>query len=369
MVDQAVILVGGQGTRLRPLTSLTPKPVLDVVDRPFLVHMLDWLARHGIRRAVLACGFRSEVVVEKLGDRSPSGVELTYVHEPEPLGTAGALKFCEEHLDERFLMLNGDVLTDLDLTAQLAFHEAQGATGTLGLVPVEDPSAFGLVRLQDDGSVRGFVEKPKPEEIDTDLISAGCYVLERSVLQLIPAGRAVSIEREVFPRLVSNGLYGFAHRGAYFMDLGTPERYLDGVRDVLTGTLTTETYALLDGRGVRVDPSAAVGAATIPGPAWIGADASIGDDVTIGPGSVIASGASIGDRAVIDGSVVLAGAQVGEGAELRRALIGAGASVGAAATIGEFAVVGPGANVDPGTVVEPATKIEATEEAGDVAAH
>lgn len=367
MVDQAIILVGGQGTRLRPLTSRTPKPILDVVDRPFLVHMLDWLHRHGIRRAVLACGFRSEVIVETLGDRSPSGVELTYVHEPEPLGTAGALKFCEEHLGDRFLMLNGDVLTDLDLTAQLAYHAHHGGSGTLGLVPVEDPSAFGLVRLEESGAVRGFVEKPKPEEIDTDLISAGCYVLERSVLDLIPSGRAVSIEREVFPKLVGNGLHGFAHRGAYFMDLGTPERYLDGIQDVLTGTLSTETFAKLDARGIYVDPTAKIGGATIAAPAWIGPNATVGNDATIGPGSVVGDGATIGDRAAVTNSVVLAGASVGDGAQLTRSLIGHHAQVGAAATIGELAVVGPEATVAAGENVPDAAKID-SEEASDVAA-
>lgn len=358
MVRQAVILVGGEGTRLRPLTSLVPKPVLDVVDRPFLGHMLDWLSRHGITEAVLCCGFRSEAVVERLGTGSAHGVTLTYVHEPEPRGTAGALKFAEEHLHERFLMLNGDVLTDLDLTAQIADHEAHGAVGTLGLVPVEDPSNFGLVRLDPDGNVTGFVEKPRPEEIDTDLISAGCYVLDRSVLELIPPDQNVSIEREVFPRLVGHGLRGLPHRGAYFMDLGTPDRYLDGVRDVLSGRLQTATHALLDAQGTNVDP-AAENAGEVHGPAWVGAGAQVGVGAQIGPNTVIGDGAIIGAGATVRDSVVLAGAQVGAGAQLHRALVGHDGAVGDRAVLGELAVVGPSAVVEPDTVVPDAAKIAA----------
>lgn len=358
MIQQAVILVGGQGTRLRPLTSRVPKPVLDVVDRPFLGHMLDWLAGHGITEAVLCCGFKADSVVEHLGEGEAHGIQLTYVHEPEPRGTAGALKFAEEHLRDRFLMLNGDVLTDLDLTAQIAEHIERGATCTLGLVAVEDPSAFGLVRLNDDGSVRGFVEKPKPEEIDTDLISAGCYVLERSVVDLIPADQNVSIEREVFPRLVGHGLYGVAHRGAYFMDLGTPERYLDGVRDVLTGRLATATHGLLDGDGIQIAPDAVVDG-RITGPAWIASGATIGEGATIGPNTVIGADATIGAGAAVRDSVVLAGASVGEDAQLYRSLIGHDGQVGAGAVIGALAVVGPHAVVAPGTVVPHESKVEA----------
>lgn len=358
MIRQAVILVGGEGTRLRPLTSLVPKPVIDVVDRPFLGHMLDWLSRHGITEAVLCCGFRSDTVVERLGMGEAHGVALTYVHEPEPRGTAGALKFAEEHLHEQFLMLNGDVLTDLDLSAQIADHLAHGATGTLGLVPVEDPSNFGLVRLAGDGSVTGFVEKPKPDEIDTDLISAGCYVLNRSVVDLIPADQNVSIEREVFPKLVGNGLRGLPHRDAYFMDLGTPDRYLDGVRDVLSGRLHTATYDLLDANGTAVD-SGAHNAGEIHGPAWVGVGATIGAGAQIGPNTVIGDGAVIGAGATVRDSVVLAGASVGEGAQLTRALIGHDGAIGDRAVVGELAVVGPSAVVGPDTVVPDAAKIAA----------
>ena len=171
---------------------------------------------------ILSCGFMADGVRAVLGDGSGLGIRLRYVEEPKPLGTGGALKFAEELLDERFLMLNGDVLTDIDLTAQLAQHERTGARATLALIPVEDPSAYGLVRANDDGSVREFVEKPGPEQIDTNLINAGAYVLERDVLEeMAPAGTNISIERDVFPGLVGDGLFGFAAAG-YWLDIGTP---------------------------------------------------------------------------------------------------------------------------------------------------
>src|SRR3954454_11753328 len=182
---QAVILVGGEGTRLRPLTTTVPKPVVPLVDRPFIVYMLEWLKEHGVSDVVLAMGYLPTAVRNVLGDGSAYGLRLRYVEEPDPRGTAGALKFAEELLDDRFLMLNGDVLTDLDLTAQIAQHERTGARATLALVGVEDPSAYGLVPLSDDNSVREFIEKPSAGTLPTNLISAGAYVLERSVLELI----------------------------------------------------------------------------------------------------------------------------------------------------------------------------------------
>src|SRR3954454_22270432 len=196
---QAVILVGGEGTRLRPLTSTVPKPVVPLVDRPFIAFMLEWLRRHGVDDVIMSCGFLATSVRNVLGDGSSYGLRLRFVEEPQPRGTGGALKYAEELLDERFLMLNGDVLTDLDLSAQIAQHEATGATGTLALVPVEDPSAYGLVRLGEDNAVREFVEKPSADQIDTNLISAGAYVLERSILDLVPPDKNVSIEREIWP--------------------------------------------------------------------------------------------------------------------------------------------------------------------------
>ena len=190
---QALILVGGHGTRLRPITLTLPKPVIPLVDRPFLRYMIDWLARHGVDDIVMACGFLPDQLREALGDEIPGGPRLRYVEEPEPRGTAGAMKFAEGLLDDRFLALNGDVLTDLDLSRLLERHEQAGARATLALYPVADPGAYGLVRRKADGEITEFLEKPDPEQIDTDEISAGAYGLEKEILELVPEDRDVSI--------------------------------------------------------------------------------------------------------------------------------------------------------------------------------
>jgi mannose-1-phosphate guanylyltransferase len=345
---QAVILVGGEGTRLRPLTSTVPKPVVPLVDRPFIVYMLEWLRAHGVDDVVMSCGFLATSVRNVLGDGSAFGLRLRFVEEPEPRGTGGALKYAEELLDDRFLMLNGDVLTDLDLTAQIAQHEATGATGTLALVPVPDPSAYGLVRLHDDGAVREFVEKPRPDEIDTNLISAGAYVLERSVLDLIPPDRQVSIEREVWPRLVGDGLYGFA-ADAYWLDIGTPERYLQGTFDILEGNVRTGVIERLGDDYVAVDATGIEGR-VIP-PALVERDCTIAAGAHVGSLVVLGQGVSVGHGSVIERSVVLQGAEVGAGCTLRDCVVAAGARVGDGTEISGGAVLGEGVTVGGGNVL------------------
>ena len=250
---QALVLVGGEGTRLRPLTRTAPKPIIPLVDRPFIRYMIDWLARHGVDEVVLSIGFLAHGIREGLGDEIPGGPRLRYVEEPDRRGTAGAIKYAEQYLDERFLALNGDVLTDLDLSALIARHEEAGAKATLALYPVDDPSAYGLVRRREDGEITEFLEKPDPAEIDTDEISAGAYVLERSVLDMVPEGQEFSIEREVFPKLVGNGLYSQRLEG-YWMDIGTPDRYLQASWDIIERRVETEPGAKVDERGRLSSP-------------------------------------------------------------------------------------------------------------------
>ncbi|MDX6632495.1 MAG: mannose-phosphate guanylyltransferase [Solirubrobacterales bacterium] len=235
---QALILVGGQGTRLRPLTDTIPKPALPLAGRPLIGYMISWLGRHGVTDVVLACGFKAERLRDVLGDGEPGGPALRYLTEPEPRGTAGAIRFAAEMLDERFLALNGDVLADLDLTELIQAHEEHGARATLGLHPVEDSSDYGVVVTAPDGEVTEFREKPESGEAGPGEINAGTYVLERSILELIPPDREVSIEREVFPRLVGDGLYGVRLEG-YWLDIGTHERYQQAERDILEGRVKT----------------------------------------------------------------------------------------------------------------------------------
>jgi len=352
---QAVILVGGEGTRLRPLTSTVPKPVVPLVDRPFMAYMLEWLARHGVEDVVLACGFLPTLLREALGDGARYGVRLTFVEEPEPMGTGGALRYAAEQLPgglaERFLMLNGDVLTDADVRGQIDQHEATGARATLGLVPVEDPSAYGLVRLAPDRAVRGFLEKPRPEEIDTNLISAGIYVLDHSVLDLIEPGRSVSIEHEVWPRLVGDGLYGTAHEGAYWLDIGTPERYLEGTRDILAGAVRTTVRERLDAHGLARGAGCHVDG-HLRGPVVMGDDCVIAEGAVVGPHAVLGDRVTIEPGATVEDAVVLANAVVGRGSVVRGAILAAGAQLGADCRVGGRAVLGEGVRLGAGNVVD-----------------
>ena len=319
---QAIVLVGGEGTRLRPLTATVPKPALTLVDRPFLAYMIEWLAAHGVTEAVLACGFLPDVLREALaGEEERAGVSIQYVVEPERRGTAGAIRFAAdelgERLDDRFLALNGDVLTDLDLTALLRAHEERGARATLGLYPVEDSSAYGLVHSGPEGAVLEFLEKTG--EAVPGEINAGMYVLDRSVLDLIPPGEEVSIERDVFPRLVGEGLHGLRLDG-YWMDIGTPERYLQASWDILERRVET-----------RVRPTA-------PG-MLVGAGAEVASGATIGPRVVLSGGCEVASGAEIRDSVVLDGCVVGEGARVSGSILSAGVEVAAGAVL-ESAVVG-----------------------------
>jgi len=346
---QAVILVGGEGTRLRPLTSTVPKPVVPLVDRPFLAYMLEWLKGHGVDDVVMSMGYLATAVRNVLGDGSAYGLRLRYVEEPDPRGTAGALKFAESLLEERFLMLNGDVLTDIDLTAQIAQHERTKATATLALVPVDDPSAYGLVRLDDDGAVREFVEKPSPDQIDTNLISAGAYVLERSILDLVPPDKNVSIEREIWPRLIGNGLYGFA-ADAYWLDIGTPQRYLQGTFDIIEGNVQTAVLEDLGDSFRSIEPSAEIAGRVVP-PAVVERNCQVAPGAHVGPLVVLGQGASVGPGAVVERAVVLQGATIGEGCVVRDAIVAAGARVGAHTHITGGAVLGEGVTIGADCVV------------------
>jgi mannose-1-phosphate guanylyltransferase len=319
---QAIVLVGGEGTRLRPLTSDVPKPAVTLVDRPFLAYAIEWLAAHGVSEVVLACGFLPDVLREALaGEEERAGVTISYFAEPEPLGTAGAIRFAADslgdRLDDRFLALNGDVLADLDLSALLRAHDERGAAATIALHPVADSSVYGLVNCDEEGAVLEFREKTG--EAVPGQINAGAYVLERSVLDLVPAGRAVSIEREVFPRLVGQGLGALLLDG-YWMDIGTPERYLQASWDILEGRVETRVESTAAGMLVAAD-------------AVIAEEASVGPRAVVSPGcrveagaevrdSVLLDGCTVGRDALVSGSILAPGAEVEAGAALRDAVVG-----------------------------------------------
>jgi mannose-1-phosphate guanylyltransferase len=359
---QALVLAGGEGTRLRPLTYTTPKPVMPLAGRPFLSFMLGWLQRHGVEEAILSCGFLSDGVRRVLGDIY-QGMRLRYVVEKEPLGTAGPVRLAldEGLLEERLLVLNGDVLTDMDLTAELAFHADRGARATLALVAVDDTSGYGVVPTDEDGRVEAFLEKAEGAA-PTNRINAGAYVIEREVADGIEPGRAVSFELEIFPRLVGDGLYGW-HAEGYWIDIGTPDRYLESTYDLLSGRVES-TLPARDETGSLVAEDSLVSGAHIGPQSVLGSHCSVGTDATV-ERSVLHDRVIVGADATIRESVLAEGARVGEGAQLGpRALVGAGASVGARAVIGEGVRVDPAASVEDGTKVEPGTWIEAGERVG-----
>lgn len=359
MTRVAVILVGGQGTRLRPLTERTRKDMLSLVDRPLLAYTFEHLRRHGVRRGIVSCGYLPTQIQERFG-AAYGDLALEYRVEDEPLGTGGGIGFAARGLDETFLALNGDSLREADLDELLRFHRATGAQATILLTPVADPSRYGLVRLDGDGRVREFLEKPRPEDIDTNLINAGLYVLEPSVLDLIPEGRSVSIERDVFPRLCEQGaVYGLALPG-YWLDVGTPESYLQAHRDVLERRADTAVGALLGDDFISVDPTAqvAAGAHLVP-PVFVGAGAVIEAGASIGSCAVIAAGAHIGADCVVEDAVIGAGAELGRGVEVHGSLVGEGASLGEGCTVRAVSVVGPGARVAAGNMLDAGLRIGA----------
>ena len=363
---QAVILVGGEGTRLRPLTSGTPKPIVTFVDRPFMGFMLEWLAGHGVEDVIMSCGFLATKVKAVLGDGSDFGVRLRFVEEPEPRGTAGALKYAEEFLEDRFLMLNGDVLTDVDVSAQIAQHEKSGATGTLGLVPVTDPSAYGLVLTQDGGEVTGFLEKPGPDKlegIEEFLISAGIYVLEKSVLDRIAPDENVSIETQVWPGLVGEGLYGYASRGTYWMDIGTPDRYLQGTGDILLGNVKTAVGDRLDEARQFLAPGALADGASVSGAVLAEEGVRIAAGARVVGPTVLGRGVTIAADAVVERSVILDGSSIGAGSTVADAILSPNVTVGPRTTVqgqavlGEGVVVGADCKLDRGIKVFPGTEL------------
>ena len=346
---QALILAGGEGTRLRPLTSTVPKPVVPLVDRPFIAFMIDWLRKHGVDDIVMSCGHLASGVRNVLGDGSAFGIELRYVEEPRPLGTGGAVKYAEALLDDRFLMLNGDVLTDLDIEAQIATHERTGARATIALTPVEDPTAYGLVRIGDGGEVTEFVEKPAPDQIDTSNISAGAYVLERSVLDLLPPDQPASIERDVFPQLVGQGLYGYVADG-YWLEIGTPERYLQATFDILEATVATAVAERMRPDYLCVEDGVQSDGRIIPS-ALVETDCRIGAGARVGGRVVLERGVAVGAGTTLERAVVMQGAEIGANCRLHGCIVAGGVRIGDDCVVDGLSVLGEGATLGAGNVV------------------
>lgn len=346
---QALVLAGGSGTRLRPLTLTTPKPVMPLAGRPFLSFMLHWARSYGVDEVILSCGFMSDAVKAVLGDIY-DGMRLRHVTEDEPLGTAGPVRLAYDEglLEERLLVLNGDVLTDIDLAGELEQHDRSGARATLALYSVEDTSSYGVVPTADDGQVTEFIEKGG-SEAPTNRINAGAYVIERELVESIPAGQAVSFELEVFPSLVGNGLYGYEAAG-YWIDIGTPERYLEATWDLLAGRVQS-TLPPRDETGSLVYENCLLSGAHVGPQSVLGRHCSVGTDARV-ERSVLHERVHVGADAAVVESVLAEGVRVGE-----RARVGPGAVIGARAVIRADAVVPSGGRVDPGAVVAAVSEV------------
>lgn len=342
---QALVLAGGEGSRLRPLTYTTPKPVMPLAGRPFLTFMLDWLRGHGVTEVILSCGFMSEGVRDVLGDVY-GGMRLRYAIEEEPLGTAGPLRLAldEGLLHETLFVLNGDVLNDMDLTAQLAWHAEKQARATLALIEVDDTASYGVVPTDGEGRVSEFLEKsdgPAP----TNQINAGAYVIESSVIEeLVPSGQKVSFEREVFPQLVGAGLYGFPAEG-YWIDIGTPSRYLEATWDLLSGRPESTLPP-------RDETGSLIGSGCLTAGAKVGPQSVLGDHCSVGSDSIIErsvlhDGVIVGPDCLLRDCVLAEGVRVGAGVRVEP-----GALVGADAVVADGAVIEADARIEPGTKVE-----------------
>jgi len=334
---QALILAGGKGTRLRPLTMYTPKPIVPVLNRPFLLYQIEILRRAGITDITLSLSYQPNKIEDLLDDGSKYGVNLRYITEPSPMGTGGAYKFAEDAIGETTIVFNGDVLTDVDVSEIIAFHRRKKAEATIVLTPVENPAAYGLVESDEENRVLRFREKPSAEEIaqlSTKNINAGIYVLEPSVLDLISAGENCSFEYNVFPDLLDRQkpFYAYILKTNYWRDIGTPESYLDAHRDFLSGKI----------KGFEIEKtvkSQIATAAVVDKNSIIGAGCIIKPNARI-INSVIGEGVHIEEKAVVENSVVWSHTHISSAAHIDGAIIGRSCHIGKNVAIRSGAVLG-----------------------------
>jgi mannose-1-phosphate guanylyltransferase len=354
---KAVVLVGGQGTRLRPITYDIPKALVPLRNRPFMGYMLDFLCRGGLDGAVLSLGYLPNPIQAYLtGWDGRREFSVDYAVEKQALGTAGGIKNAEEYLDdETFVVVNGDVLTGTDLAEAIKIHKASDALATITLTSVEDPTAYGLVEVDHEMVVKRFLEKPAADEVTTNLVNAGVYVLEPEVLGMIPAGREVSIEREIFPELQASGRLRAHVSSAYWRDIGTPRSYLAASHDVLSGAVGTDREGF---EYVDVDPSVRAGknVKLLP-PLSVAADCELDSLATIGGRSSLGRGCRVGQGAVVEGSIMLDGARVEAGAVVRGSIIGRDARVGEGAIVRGLSVLGAGCVVGEGNVLDQGIRV------------
>jgi mannose-1-phosphate guanylyltransferase len=339
---KAILLAGGKGTRLRPLTIHTPKPIVPIFDRPFLHYQLDLLKQVSeIDEVILSLNYQPRRIEEIFGDGSSSGIAIRYVVEPAPLGTAGAVRYAGESLHESVLVFNGDILTEVDLAAVLALHRERRARATIVLTPVENPSAYGLVETDAQGNIRRFLEKPKPDEITCNTINAGIYILEPETFDRIPKGMSYSIERSFFPSLIERGetFVAYVDRG-YWIDIGTPEKYMQVHRDIMDGRYKAHR-APFRCHTACVSPQARLEEGVeVAGPCFVDDGAVAKAGARIGPYSVIGRHCHLEEHASVEHAIIWANTRISQEATVRRSILGRHCHIGRSASIEDGIVLG-----------------------------
>lgn len=339
---KAILLAGGKGTRLRPLTLHTPKPIVPIFDRPFLSYQIGLLRQvPEIDEVILSLNYQPRRLEETFGDGSSLGLRLRYVVEPSPLGTGGAIKYAARGIDDTIVVFNGDVMTAVDVAAVVAQHRARSAKATIVLTPVDNPSAYGLVESDADGNVRRFLEKPSPEEITCDTINAGIYVLEPETFDRIPTGTPYSIERGYFPSLVERGeaFSAYVERG-YWIDIGTPEKYRDVHRDIFEGRCPLGPAGIATGQPVVAPDARVEPGAVLEGPCFLDAGVVVKAGARIGRYSVLGRSVLVEEDAQVNGAIVWPNARIGRDAVVGAALVGRSCYIGKNAEVGPQAVLG-----------------------------
>jgi NDP-sugar pyrophosphorylase family protein len=340
---KAILLAGGQGTRLRPLTLNTPKPVVPIFGRPFLHYQIDRILQvPAIDEIVLSLNYQPERIEAVFGDGSSLGTRISYVVEPTPLGTAGGIKFASRGIRDTIVVFNGDVLTQIDLAAVIAMHRARQATATIVLTPVDNPAAYGLVETDAGGNILRFIEKPDPAQITTNYINAGIYVLEPSTFDRIPDELPWSIERKYFPSLVERQetFVAYLYDG-YWIDIGTPAKYTQVHHDILDGHFHAAPFTTPSASRTAVADDAAVApGATIQAPVFIDAGVTIEEGARVGPRTVVGRGCRLGAGSVVEDSILWPDCVVGAGASVRGAVLGSACRIGQSVSIGAGAVLG-----------------------------
>ena len=362
---KGIILVGGEGLRLRPLTCNVPKPMVPVVNKPFLEHLLDNLKKHHVNEVILAICYLPDAIQRHFEDGSGFGLSMTYAIEDTPLGTGGAIKNAERFLDDTFVVFNGDIFSDLDLTDMIAFHRKHNARATIALTPVEDPTAYGVVETDSRGRIKRFIEKPSRERITSNLINAGTYIFEPELLKLVPPGVFHMVERGLFPTLVEQDIPFFGYRSnSYWIDIGAPEDYLKLHHDILMG----KAMARFPGKSIaddiwREDGCEIHPSAKIIGPVVFGKNCKIEKDVRISGPAVLGAGCRAGQRTTIDEAILWQNVQIGADVTVRNSVIGNNSIIGDntwvidSSIISDDTIIGSGNKLEHGIKIWPASTI------------